>query len=310
MRRLFLVVVLSMSSVGADPPESIDLGDALQQGTEWLKENLDERIAAQIPELDRSKLDEYLRQLQAELGGEYVIDLAAAKSTAHTILPMLEGIESFRPYGAWLRTRLDYFDVADELRLSAGVPPTQIPGQIRPPKVIPTPQAQRMAWARQLRGRPSAPGSPSLAQKLRPIFIEAHVPGELVWLAEVESSFNPSARSPAGAVGLYQLMPKTAESQGLQVSPTDERLIPERNATAAAKLLHALHGHFADWRLTLAAYNAGQGRVQELLGTRKGQNYDQIAARLPAETQLYVPKVEATLRSRTGLGFSELQVPN
>lgn len=309
IRALLLVSSVSLAGLNAAPPEVIDLGDVLQQGADWLKENLDDRIAAQVPELDRPKLEQYLKQFQAEMGGEYVIDLAQAKTTAHAVLPVLEATPAFQPYAAWLKTRLDYFDVADELRLSAPVPQPSAPGQParRPPN--PTPQAQRMAWTRQLKTRPAAPGTPAMAEELRPIFTAAHVPGELVWLAEVESSFNPQARSPAGAVGLYQLMPATAKSEGLQLTPSDERLDPARNARAAATLLHSLHRQFPDWRLTLAAYNAGQGRVRELLGNDKSRGYDQIARHLPAETQLYVPKVEATVKGRTGMSLAELKTP-
>ena len=308
-RRLLLVSSLTLAGLNAGPPETVDLGDALQQGADWLKENLDDRVAAQLPELDRPKLEQYLKQFQADMGGEYVIDLARAKTTAHAVLPLIEATPTLRPYAAWLKTRLDYFDVADELRLSAPGPQPSAPGRPPAPPVNPTPQAQRMAWTRELKTRPAAPGTPAMAENLRPIFTAAHVPGELVWLAEVESSFNPQARSPAGAVGLYQLMPGTARSEGLQVAPKDERLDPVKNARAAATLLHSLHRQFPDWRLTLAAYNAGQGRVRELLGDDKRRGYDQIARHLPAETQLYVPKVEATVKGRTGMSLAELKTP-
>jgi len=310
-RRLLLAMVSSLSllSLKAGPPETVDLGDVIQQGADWLKDNLDDRITSQVPELDRQKLDQLLTQIQAQMGGDYVIDLAQAKATANSVLPLLEASAGLRPYAVWLKTRLDYFDIADELRLAMPPPQPAEPGNPPVQRTNPSPQAQRMAWTRKLRTRPAAPGTPSMAEQLRPIFTAEHVPGELVWLAEVESSFNPQARSPAGAVGLYQLMPVTARSEGLQLSPNDERLDPTKNARAAAALLHSLHEKFPDWRLTLAAYNAGQGRVQGLLGEGHKRGYDQIASRLPAETQLYVPKVEATIKGRTGFSLAELKSP-
>ena len=70
-----------------------------------------------------------------------------------------------------------------------------------------------------------------------------------------------------------------------------------------------LHGRFGDWRLALAAYNAGETRVDELLRKYKARTFDGIADRLPAETQMYVPKVEGTLRKREGLALNELKIP-
>src|SRR6185436_16827776 len=132
---------------------------------------------------------------------------------------------------------------------------------------------------------------------------------ELVWVAEVESSFNPQARSPAGAVGLFQLMPTTARALSLSLQPEDERLQTGKSARAAARHLRHLHERFGDWRLALAAYNAGETRVGDLLKKHKARTFDSIADRLPAETQMYVPKVEATLGKREGLALSELRIP-
>ena len=122
-------------------------------------------------------------------------------------------------------------------------------------------------------------------------------------MAEVESSFNPRARSPVGAVGLYQLMPATATQMGLRLRPTDERTDPDKSAQAAAKYLRYLNTRFKDWRLTLAAYNAGETRVRSLLSRYKAATFDAIATRLPAETQMYVPRIEATILRREGIAL-------
>ena len=62
-----------------------------------------------------------------------------------------------------------------------------------------------------------------------------------------------------------------------------------------------------DWRLALAAYNAGEGTVDKLLAGRKTKTYDTIATRLPAETQMYVPRVEATVLRREGVRVGRLR---
>jgi len=59
----------------------------------------------------------------------------------------------------------------------------------------------------------------------------------------------------------------------------------------------------------LAAYNAGEGAVQKLLDHYKTRSYDDIAGHLPAETQMYVPRVEAVLLQREGAQLEQLPAP-
>ena len=103
-----------------------------------------------------------------------------------------------------------------------------------------------------------------------------------------------------------QLMPATAKERGLNLRPADERLDPEKNARATAKHLRHLYGQFGDWPLALAAYNVGEGRVQGLLQKHKTRSLDRIATRLPAETQMYVPRIEAALRRRESITLAQL----
>lgn len=82
----------------------------------------------------------------------------------------------------------------------------------------------------------------------------------LAAVVRVESDFNPSCRSRAGAVGLMQLMPDEARKQGLRLLPFDERLDPERSLRAGAQLLRELIDRFqGDVRKALSAYNSGPG---------------------------------------------------
>jgi len=168
---------------------------------------------------------------------------------------------------------------------------------------------QREAWVKVLEARPVSTGSTQQVARLKKIFASEGVPTSLLWGAEVESSFDPRARSPAGAAGLFQLMPVTARSLGLSVSLPDERLHEEKNARAAARYLRHLHGRFGDWRLALAAYNAGESRVDALRKSGGSGTFDAIAPRLPVETQMFVPKVEATLRRRERIQLMELGLP-
>ena len=137
---------------------------------------------------------------------------------------------------------------------------------------------------------------PETIRMAKPIFREEGVPEQFAWIAVVESSLNPRARSRAGAVGLYQLMPETARELGLRVNRrVDERYDAERNARAAARYLASLYDRFGSWRLALAAYNAGPTRIARLLRRHRARSYNAIAQRLPRETREYVPKIFAAI---------------
>ena len=166
-----------------------------------------------------------------------------------------------------------------------------------------------LLWRRDLARHAAPARAEEFIPRLKIVFADEGIPPELAWVAEVESSFNPDAGSPAGARGLFQFMPETAEQFGLEVSQPDERTIPEKCARAAARYLGQLHRQFGNWALALAAYNAGAGRVERLLRRHQALTFEEIAAYLPDETQLYVPKVMATLAVRENIQLSSLPAP-
>jgi len=283
-----------------------ELGEMVQVAEEWAKENLDEEVLQSLPEVDRQEVERFLNQFQTQLKGQYVLDLAALKDAAKAVLPVLDAHEATKPYAAWLRSRLDYLDVAEQFRKNQ--PPPKAGEPAKPP-LNPSPAVEQKVWKQQLSDREWPKGASDLVPKLKPIFTAEKVPAQLVWVAEVESGFNPAARSPVGAAGLFQLMPETAKSLGLRRWPLDQRYQPEPSAQAAAKYLRRLHSQFGDWRLALAAYNAGEGRVRGLLDRNQTRNFDSIATQLPAETQMFVPKVEATILRREGVSLGKLSKP-
>ena len=283
---------------------TVNWEDALGQLDSSALTNLD---LSALPDVDEAQLQAMCRELQKRFQGEYVLELAPLRDAANAALPLLDQRPETRPYAAWLRTRLDYFSVVDNLKVA--IPPPNMELQSPTPALNPTPSAERHAWEERLRMEDLPPGARAYVVRLKPIFLTEGVPAELVWLAEVESEFDTLARSPIGAVGLYQLMPETAKSLGLTLLPWDERRQPEKNAHAAAKYLKYLYREFGDWRLTMAAYNAGEGLVGRLLAKRAAHTFDEIAPYLPAEAQMYVPKVEATILRREGVAMETLKLP-
>ncbi|MBK9263454.1 MAG: transglycosylase SLT domain-containing protein [Polyangiaceae bacterium] len=146
--------------------------------------------------------------------------------------------------------------------------------------------------------------------KYRPIIEhalrEAGLPEDLVWLAAIESGFDPRATSPAGAVGLFQFMPETGALYGLEQSQwVDERRSITRSTTAAVAHLRDLYERFRRWDLALAAYNSGvetvlRGMQRAAEARPKGApatpiGFAELAQQklLPEETMNYVPQIVA-----------------
>jgi len=126
-------------------------------------------------------------------------------------------------------------------------------------------------------------------------FREYNIPEEIKYLAIVESGLNPKARSPVGAVGLWQFMPYTARMYGLKIDwYIDERMDPEKSTIAACKYLQLLYDSFDDWELAMAAYNCGPGNVRRAI-RRSGykKKFWEIYRYLPRETRSYVPQFMA-----------------
>ena len=123
------------------------------------------------------------------------------------------------------------------------------------------------------------------------------VPLEMKYLAIVESTLDPRARSRVGARGLWQFMYLTGKQYKLNVnSYVDERQDPIKATIAACKYLSDLYNIFGDWDLALAAYNSGPGNVSKAIKRSGGyQNYWNLRQYLPRETAGYVPAFYATL---------------
>ena len=121
------------------------------------------------------------------------------------------------------------------------------------------------------------------------ILKEHELPEELLYLAMIESGFNPKAFSHASASGLWQFMYATGKIYGLNRNwYVDERRDPEKSTRAACLYLRDLYKEFDHWYLALSAYNAGSGRVNRATRLHQTSDFWQLHS-LPRDTRNYIP---------------------
>lgn len=123
-----------------------------------------------------------------------------------------------------------------------------------------------------------------------------NMPTELALLPYVESAFNPHAVSTAKAAGMWQFMPATGQYFSLKQNAfRDDRLDVLASTKAALDYLQKLYGMFGDWHLALAAYNWGEGSVSRAItkNQKAGLPTGYTDLNMPAETRLYIPKLQA-----------------
>ena len=132
-------------------------------------------------------------------------------------------------------------------------------------------------------------------ETIQKILVKHGVPAGLVYLAIVESELNNRATSRVGAAGIWQLMPATARSLGLQVNAKyDERRHTNKSSGAAADYLKTLYKQYDDWLLVVAAYNCGAGNVNKAIKKAGSRDFWKLQQFLPAETRNHVKHFIAT----------------
>ena len=143
-----------------------------------------------------------------------------------------------------------------------------------------------------------------------------NMPTELALLPFIESAFNPQAVSSARASGMWQFMPRTGKDFDLKQNAfRDDRRDVLASTRAALDYLQKLYAMFGDWHLALAAYNWGEGNVSKsmLRNQRQGAPVAYTDLRMPAETRLYVPKLQAmknVVANPQALGVNLPSIPN
>ncbi|MDI1476165.1 lytic transglycosylase domain-containing protein [Polyangium sp. y55x31] len=143
---------------------------------------------------------------------------------------------------------------------------------------------------------------------------EWRLPEDLIWVSMIESGFDARAKSPAGAVGLWQFMPATGAVYGLvQNKHVDQRKNPKLASRAAAHHLRDLYMRFGNWDLALAAYNMGYEQLLDRIDRYGTADFNELARQeaLPTETATYVPKIAAAALIANNLerfGFDQVEL--
>jgi len=148
---------------------------------------------------------------------------------------------------------------------------------------------------------------------MKSILKENNVPEDIVFLPLIESGFNANAYSPARAVGYWQFIASTAKNYGLEINWwKDERKDPVKSTIAAANYLKDLYKMFGSWNLAMAAYNAGEGKIQRALDKSNADDFWSLLSTryIRNETKDYVPKFIAASMIATNpqkFGFGNLE---
>jgi len=238
-------------------------------------------------------------------------------------------LERFPPPGAspWLDER-----APPRSHLEAGPPRiARRPGELRPdapwldqlaPPDLPVRWSQRLVdtlvyYRDDPRGRATIRSWFAAQGRYRELIVsqlrKAGLPEDLLYVAMIESSYDPNALSYAGALGVWQWMPAAAAVYGLRVDRwIDERRDPYRSTIAQLDYFKDLQQRFGDWHLALAAFNAGYGAVLRSIARYNTNDYYQLCEYengLPWDTCWYSPKVLATAivgRNRAAFGLDKL----
>ena len=148
---------------------------------------------------------------------------------------------------------------------------------------------------------------------MKSILRENYLPEDLVFLALIESGFNPKAYSPASASGPWQFIRGTATRYGLRIDRwVDERRDPIKSTKAAAAYLKDLYGMFGNWPLAMASYNSGEGNVARAVKRNDTLDFWELrkTRSLPSETKEYIPKFIAAkmiANNPESYGFNDIQ---
>src|SRR5688500_13394275 len=152
----FLIATVLAQSVYAQRPVSTEFDAFAREVEVWMRDNLDEDVLHILNQVDRERVRDLFGELNKSLGNTNVFDLAPLKEAATYLQPLLERFEETRPYASWLKTHLDYLDVANEFKET---------------KTNPTIELQRTAWNKRLEKRLLPSRADKYVLRLKQLFI-------------------------------------------------------------------------------------------------------------------------------------------
>ncbi|MFA6701059.1 MAG: lytic transglycosylase domain-containing protein [Dysgonamonadaceae bacterium] len=105
---------------------------------------------------------------------------------------------------------------------------------------------------------------------IEPILKRNGIPDDMKYLAVIESSLDTDAKSPAGAIGLWQFMSSTAKEFGMEVtSEVDERYNIEKSTISACRFLKNAYAKYGSWSAASMSYNGGMSRITTALSNQE-----------------------------------------
>ena len=151
---------------------------------------------------------------------------------------------------------------------------------------------------------------------MKTLLKENGLPEDLVYMALIESGFNPCAYSRMKAVGPWQFIYRTGKRYGLDVTWwVDERRDPEKSTVAAANYLRDLYDMFECWYLAAAGYNAGEYKIARAMKRYGTEDFWELTKHryLKRETKDYVPQMIAAAhiaKDPGQYGFTDIDYQN
>lgn len=286
--------------------ESYDLGvealrsDQRETAREYFDRAIEVLLDAPVPVVSDPRLSETYNDLVDSI---YAMELDAGQSADEGDVDegVVDELETAEP-------SLSPEGVEKELQLVEGAESTYDLPVVLNDKVL--------AWIETYSNRIPTKFEPGLVRSgkyldmIRRIFREEGLPEDLAYMAHVESAYKVTAYSRAKAKGMWQFIAGTGRRYGLRRDWwIDERSDPEMATRAAAAYLRDLHEMFGDWYLAMAAYNAGEGKVQRAIRYTGSTDFWKLAntRHLRRETKNYVPAILATIvisKSPERFGFT------